>query len=74
MGRPRDSKQSESTDTAFAPTAADRLGEDHTAILRNAERLNNILGRIQACGLYSHWMAPFLEVDDNCILAYLMRV
>ncbi|MCG7522313.1 hypothetical protein, partial [Ruegeria sp. Ofav3-42] len=33
-----------------------------------------ILGQIQACGLYCHWVAPFLAVDDNCTLAHLMPV
>src|SRR6056297_3655098 len=54
--------------------AFDGLIEDHTAVLRNAMHLKNILGQIQTYGLYCHWVAPFLAVDDNCTLAHSMPV
>jgi len=40
----------------------------------NAVYLENVLGQIQAHGLYCHWVAPFLAVDDNYTLARLMPV
>ena len=36
--------------------------------------LKNILGQIEADGLYCHWVAPFLAVFDNCTLAHSMPV
>ena len=52
----------------------DLLVEDLAPGRRNAVYLENVLGQIQAHGLYCHWMAPFLAVDDNCTLARSMPV
>lgn len=54
--------------------ALDGFVEDNSAALRNAVNLKNILGQIQADGLYCPWVAPFLAVDNNCTLAHSMPV
>ncbi|MFV1840507.1 hypothetical protein VWY10_16500 [Phaeobacter sp. A86a-4a] len=54
--------------------ALDGFVENNPASLRNAVSLKNILGQIEAEGLYCHWVAPFRAVNHNCILAHAMPV